>query len=319
MEFAANAIGDSWLNTCFETSPFFDFMGDYILPFFVWTEPYPLLVLLLIVLVVLPSIFRFPSKDSYLKISRIYTSTRLGVMSILHQVCYSYTVAMPLSLFVKQPFPCSHSSTFDRYPAPQYPDALTIAASIFVFSVVRYSHLSWKISVPVCTVFLTILMICFVCLNTSVFQILSALCISYILHFAHLHMFFKWLHWENAFLALFAVAGMLYAIFVSEWPWELPLLYLWFAFVSLVINEMILIRYHLSRGGFRSIERPCDLNWAAEMSHAESIRLLNSEQEDRFTDHLASDFVTSAVALSVFFVGQVVRFLLNPSFFISNQ
>jgi hypothetical protein len=318
MDSPANAVGDSFLNTCFETSPFFDFVGNYIVQLFVWTEPYPLLVLLLIVLVILPSIFRYPSKDSYLKISRIYNSTRLGLMSILHQVCYSYTVVTPLGFFVNLPLPCSHTSTYGQYNDPEFPDSLTTAASLFVFSVARYSHVSLRISLPVCTVFLTILILCFISLNVSVLHAVSGLCISYILHFLHLHMFFKWLHYENAFLTVFGVAAMVYGSVVHEIPWERSFLYSWFSFVSIAINEMMLVRYHLSRGGFRAIERPGDLNWAAEMSHAESIRLLNSEQEDRFTDHLTSDFVTSAVALTIFFIGQVVRFLLNPDFFTPN-
>jgi hypothetical protein len=92
----ANNVGDSFLNKCYEKSPFFaDLLVGLSLPaVFGWTESYPLIILLLVLLIILPSIFTRTS--SFLKISRIYDTSRLGLISVFHQCCYSYSVATPL-------------------------------------------------------------------------------------------------------------------------------------------------------------------------------------------------------------------------------
>jgi hypothetical protein len=81
-----NNVGDLFLNKCYETVHFFDVLSEAHsrLALFGWSESYPLLILLLVLLIILPSIFA--STTSRLKISRIYDVTRLGLMSILHQV-----------------------------------------------------------------------------------------------------------------------------------------------------------------------------------------------------------------------------------------
>jgi hypothetical protein len=189
-----------------------------------------------------------------------------------------------------------------------------MSASLFVFSVVRYSHIDPKISIPVGGIFLALALGSFVTLNTSIFQILSSFCFSYILHMMHIHIPFRFLHLENGALLIFGIMGMVSASLFYHFPWQASFLESWFSFVVILIDEMMLIRYHMSRGGFRAIERPKDITWAVDTLHAETIRLLTSEQEEMFSDHLNSDFVTSAVAFGGFFVGQLVRFLLNPAF-----
>jgi hypothetical protein len=189
-----------------------------------------------------------------------------------------------------------------------------MAAAGFLFSVIRYSHIGFKISIPVCGVFLLVLLTSFVSNNTSILQCVGSLCISYLLHVMHINIPYRFVHIENAILFIMGIIAMIVASLCYHWPWGSSFLESWFSFVIILIDEMMLIRYQTSRRGFRAIERPRDLTWAVDTSHAETIRLLTSEQEELFGRHLDSDFVTSAVAFAAFFSGQLVRFLLRPGF-----
>jgi hypothetical protein len=83
----------------------------------------------------------------------------------------------------------------------------------------------------------------------------------------------------------------------------------------IIIDEFILCRHHVTRKGFKRIERPADISWVAEVAHAESIRLLNSEEEANFPRNCKSDLVTSVYAFVGVFIGVLVRMLLQPVFF----
>ena len=102
-----NALGDSFLNRCYKNLKIFSFFEGSYTAVLGWSEPYTLIVLIIIILIVLPSIFRYSSKSSFLKISRLYNSIRLGLMSLLHQVGYSYTIMIPLETIIGSPVPCT--------------------------------------------------------------------------------------------------------------------------------------------------------------------------------------------------------------------
>jgi hypothetical protein len=85
-DLVGNRIGDSFLNRCFETNDVMWNLQLVRIALFGWTEPYPLLVFVLLLLIILPAMFK--TEHSFLKIIRIYNSTRLGLISVLHQVAY---------------------------------------------------------------------------------------------------------------------------------------------------------------------------------------------------------------------------------------
>jgi hypothetical protein len=132
-----DAIGDPFLNECYKDNTFFQSLGVARPAIFGWTESYPLLILTLLLLIVLPTIFT--KRNSPLKLSRIYNATRLGLLSILHHVCYSYSIAFPLSLMVFRPTPCIHSATFGGlHRLLNFPDAVIVAGAAFSFALSRF-------------------------------------------------------------------------------------------------------------------------------------------------------------------------------------
>ncbi|KAH0789772.1 hypothetical protein GPJ56_006274 [Histomonas meleagridis] len=88
-----------------------------------------------------------------------------------------------------------------------------------------------------------------------------------------------------------------------------------FPIVVVIIDELILTRHHFSRKGFRAIEKPGDITWNIETQHSETIRLLNSEEEESFQSNLKSDIITSFFAFFVFFIAIIMRRLIVPNDF----
>jgi hypothetical protein len=85
---------------------------DWRMAVFGWSEPYPLFIFVLLLLIILPGVFK--SDRGFLKLCRIYSPTRLGLISILHQVVYLYTLVVALQIFVSQTSPCVHASGFSE-------------------------------------------------------------------------------------------------------------------------------------------------------------------------------------------------------------
>ena len=315
----SNTNGDSWLNMCLETNKFFSSVGVAYTAISGWSEPYPLLVLVLIMLIVLPSIFGLGSKSSFMKISRIYNFIRLGTMSILHQIGYSYTFATPLSLFINQGNPCMWGSSFEQGPSlKMFPSPLMTSAAMFSFAVARFSGVRRWISFSIATLFLTLNVILIVASTfNSVFQAVCTIFMSYILHFIHIHIPFKYIHLENVFWCVLIIVCALFCIFHEKMSLTETWFELWFGIVVIIVDEIVLIRYHMTRGGFSSIERPADIYWSVEVPHTESIRLLNSEEEDNFAKNMSSDVQTSTFAFLCFFLCVLLRRVLVPKFFSS--
>jgi hypothetical protein len=313
----ANAIGDSFLNRCFENVSFLKQLNRPVDTFFGWLQPYPLLILLIIVLMILPSIFHYVSKNAVLKIVRIYNFTRLGVISLFHQGCYSYTIGGPLVLLFAQPTPCVHTDTFDVYTGLyMFPDRLCMSAALFTFSVARYSSVKPLIGIPVTTFILLLFLFSNVfALQSTVFQTLCSISFSYILHFVHVHVPFGYTHIENAIWAVFNGAAIPVAIVHLGLGGQQAFLEVWFSFVLLAIDELFLITYQLTRGGFTVIERPADLSWSVAALHSESVRLLNSEAEAQFVSHIHADTGASVVAFMIFFIGVLIRLIFSNTFF----
>jgi hypothetical protein len=314
----ADAIGSSFLNRCFETVPFFDFLdkADVRTAWFSWSAPYPLVVVVLLVLIILPSIFI--NTQSLLKIARIYNSTRLGVMFIFHQIAFAYSVAVPLNFIVYQGSPCIHSSTFSLSKSIlNFPSSHVISCGAVLFAIAEFMGFNSVIAKVAITLFLAALGIAEAGLNlSSVFQAACAIPLVYILHFIGLRIPFRFRHIENGILALFTLAGMLAGIAHGA-PTMSAVQEAWFSWVVIGIDEIILLRHAITRKGFKTIERAGDISWVVERAHAEAVRLLNSEEETEFPDHCRSDMTTSVLAFAAVFVGVLVRRFLRPRFFTS--
>jgi hypothetical protein len=282
---------------------------------FGWTEPYPLLVFVLLLLIILPAIFK--TQHTFLKITRIYNSTRLGLISILHQVVYVYTLAHALELFVSQGSACIHASTFYEFTNFfAFPQSTIMSTAFLGFSVIRFTSLPRAVALPVFAAVLGFVLFTELCQTlTTALQGIVSICLGYIVHFAHVHIPFRLVHIENAVTALLcATAGLLTAQ-DPAWGYRAAFADLGFPAVLLAIDEIVLARHHLTRGGFTTIERPADINWAAERDHAETIRLLSSEEETNMERNVGSDFVTSVFAFIAIFIGVTVRKSHDPAFF----
>ena len=319
ISYAANAIGDSFLNKCYSTDRFFGALSIAYTPFFGWTEPYPLLLLLLILLIILPTIFKYSSINSFLKISRLYNITRLSLISLLHQIGYSYTLIFPIASFSQQPSPCIYGKKiFDSFGDYSFPNSIIMSSEMFIFSVLKFSGTK--------KVFSIILSLCFLLLSlvfavasglSSIFQAISTVLIAYIVHCIHMITPFKFIHFENIFLFLLVISSLGVLISKSKNSTDLKNVFfsMWFSFVVLIIDEYILLRHHFTRGTFRTIEKSGDLIWDIETHHSETIRLINSEEEESFQIYLKSDIITSFFSFIVFFIGILMRRLIVPTNF----
>ena len=313
----ASGIGDSFLNRCWSSNYFLGTVmkGSYT-AIFGWSEPYPLLILVLLVLIILPSIFSIGSKSSLMKISRLYSFARLGAMSILHQIGYSYTFAQPVADLIEQPNPCVWSSQDDGSTLLMMPSSPMTSAAMFAFAVARFSGVRRVITIPICLFFLgwNVAAIVAVGFNT-IFQAVTTIFISYILHFIHIHIPFRFLHFEN--LVWFALITIVFVYSVLHKGLTLVAAWydLWFGVVVIFIDELMLYRHQRTRGGFSVIERPGDIYWSGEVTQSESVRLLNSEEEENFSKNMRSDIYTSMAAFAIFFVCVLLRRVLVPDFF----
>ena len=316
-EAVANAIGDSFLNRCWSNDGFlFTIVRDSYTALFGWSEPYPLLVLVLLMLVILPSIFSIGSKSSVMKISRIYSFVRLGAMSILHQIGYSYTFADPVAGLIGQSVPCRWASETDDSSLAMMPSSLMTSSAMFAFAVARFSGVSRWISMPICLAFLTLNVTSIVAVGfNTVFQAVTTVFISYILHFIHVHIPFRLLHFENLFWTLLIICAFMVLVFGRGLSFVEAWSNLWFGLVVIGIDELMLWRHQITRGGFSVIERPGDIYWSGEVMQSESVRLLNSEEEDNFSKNMRNDIYTSIAAFAIFFVCVLLRKVLVPNFF----
>ncbi|OHT02052.1 hypothetical protein TRFO_30925 [Tritrichomonas foetus] len=299
----ANAIGDSFLNKCYQNDKFFIAIQDAYTPIFGWTEPYPLLLLLLILLIILPAIFKFSSQGSFLKIYRLYNIIRLGLLSLLHQITYSYTIQSFLSMIIRQPGPCIVDEEYNfSLNDLQFPFSAAMSAAIFVFSVARFSGINKYRSVLYFTIFLTPVVIFIMSSGlSSLFQVITSILISYLLHFCHLYIPFRWIHLENAIVCILNIIGTVCWLIYQDDPPRNVVYCMLFPFAVLLIDEFMIIRHQVTRGGFSTVERPADLSWTIETQHSESIRLLNSDEEENFDRNLDTDIMTAFIAFLLFF------------------
>jgi hypothetical protein len=312
MNEVGNNNGDSFLNRCFEGTPFFDvlFEARTRVAIFGWVEPYPLLILSLVLLMILPSVFTHTT--SLAKIARIYNATRLGIMSIFHQICYGYSIAKSLNIMVLQATPCVHAFVFDgRIALLQFPSALILSGALFAFTVMRFVGFTSLLSKLLITVFLLAVSLAEVGVHESSFlQAICAVLLGYLLHYVTLRIPFRFVHIENVVLALFALAAWGLRV-VHGWEPFKSFSELFFTWVVIAIDEVILFRHHVTRGGFHTIGRPLDISWVVSVAHAESTRLLNNEEGD-FRRHCESDMVTSVAAFVGIFLGVLIRKVMTP-------
>jgi hypothetical protein len=310
----ANNVGDIFLNRCYETVPFFDtlYRSKTRLALVAWSESWPLLSLVLVVLLILPSIFA--KTTSLLKISRIYNLTRLGLMSILHQVSYAYSIVLPLRLMVFQGAPCIHATTFGQV-VPRFPSGPTLVAAVFCFSIARFTGaraLRWRLLIVAALIVLSIIEVCE--RDSTFLQAFCAIPLAYILHFVSIRVPFRFVHVENAVMALFVLGGWGAAV-AHGWSLDSSFNQAWFAWVVVLIDEVILARHHFTRKGFRTVERPFDISWVVTEAHAEAMRLFQGEDEKNFGAYCRSDMLTSVAAFSGAFAGVLVRRVVQPIFF----
>jgi hypothetical protein len=313
----ASATGDSFLNSCFRRSGFLRALERTSIPIFSWAHPYPLLVLELLVLVILPTIFSYAARTSTLKITRIYSFTRLSLLSIFHQTAYAYTFGTPMLLIIAQPAPCVHASTFGSAATLfQMPDTEAMASALFLFSVARYCGLAPQVRFAACALVLFVYLVMRAALQaSSVFQMACGVLLAYVLFSVNLRVPFRCVHAENALWAAFNAAGAAAAVAGLGWTWRRTLLETWFSVVLIAIDEVFLSLYSASRGGFQAVERPADLTWSAATPVTAAGRLLTSELEGPFERYLHSDVRASVAAFLIFFGGVLIRRVLNPAFF----
>ena len=310
-----NSIGDSFWNACFSQYKFFQTFQLSYHPILGWSEPFPLLFLLLVLLIVLPAIFKV---GTFLKVSRLYNITRLGLLSLFHQICYSYTIGQPLSLIIRQPRPCNTIELSNSSLEYGFPSTIAMSASLLLFTVSQFTGISFKYSLIIWFSFLIILTILSLAdMFNSIFQSISSFFISYLLHYWHKNLPFKFIHYENLFLFLFL---LIITIGYKLNNYSLPQIVfsLLFSYIVLIIDELLLFRHHFSRKGFLSIECSKDLKWTIETEHVESIRLLNTEEEESFSENVKTDLITSFLAFCVFYFGVLLRRIVAPDDFFAS-
>jgi hypothetical protein len=178
-----------------------------------------------------------------------------------------------------------------------------MTTAFLAFSVVRFTSLPRPVALPVVAVVLGVVLFTELCQTlTTALQGIASVFLAYIVHFVHVHIPFRLVHLENAVLALLCIAATLFKAQDPAWRYRTAFAELWFIGVILAIDEVVLARHHLTRGGFTTIERPADINWAAERDHAETIRLLNREEEANMERSIGSDFVISVFAFIAIFI-----------------
>jgi hypothetical protein len=150
---------------------------------------------------------------------------------------------------------------------------------------------------------------------TTAFQGIVSIFLAYVIHFAHIRMPYRFIRIENMCLVLFCLAAVIYKAQDQVGGYARAFGGMWFSWVTIVIDELILARHHITRRGFTAIERPADVAWASEKGRAETVRLLTSEEEEAMEANLWSDFLTSVVAFVAIVVGVVVRKFFEPEFF----
>ena len=318
VELPSNAVGDSFLNRCFADSPIFQTINGLYTPLLGWSEPYPLIFLLLMLLIVLPTIFRV---GAFLKVSRLYNITRLGLLSLFHQISYSYTVMESLCLIFKQPAPCfSDMSALTDVNNYSFPSAIIASSAFLVFTVTKYVGIKIYFAIIIWIVFFSIQSFLAMADNfNTFFQSLVTIFFCYLLHIWHNFLPFKFIHIENAVLFLFSLIIFIVYAALDLSSFSNLFFTMWFNFLVLIIDEVLLARHHQTRGDFSTIERPGDLKWTIEKEHVETIRLLNSEEEEMFTKNIDVDLNTSLIAFVLFFIGVILRRIVaSENFFRSS-
>ncbi|EAY12847.1 hypothetical protein TVAG_222010 [Trichomonas vaginalis G3] len=306
----SNGISDSIWNRCLLGNDFIYKFGFFFTPIFGWSEPYPMAILSLVLLIILPTIFRI---GQFQKASRLYSISRLSILSIFHQISYAYTLIKPMATVIGCNSPCYLYSTQFKLEY-SLPSMLVSSAAFFLYTVTKLSGLSMKFLIPVWFISLSVLGLFAIAAGfTSVFQFIFTVCFTYIVHMWHQYLPFRYIHYENLVLFIFCLVVFIY--YGIKYGLRLVIFQLMFSIFLPIIDEVILIRHHLTRGDFSMIERPLDINFKNDSLNVETIRLLNSEEEEVFYRNIREDMLTSVFCFFIFLIPMFIRSSYMPDNF----
>ena len=141
----------------------------------------------------------------------------------------------------------------------------------------------------------------------SVYQTLATFFVSYLLHFWINHTKFKNYHIIN--LISFVISLVMSIVFrrFTHMTQRLS-----FGMILFVLQEFLLARYDIGRGGFAGSQKPIDV--FADLSSKREDYTSELNKDDvimQFSDNIKNDLVDSIVAFTVYIVGSA--FLIKDS------
>lgn len=312
-----NYIGDSFLNACLYKEKAKTILSPFFNAFFSWTEPHILIFFCLVLLLILPLIFLLNSKESYVKISRLYNVFRLSILTFFHRLVYIYLIFIPISFFIHQTSPCHDSLDSDPYynqkyylPNPKF--ASFCFFFLFLYSIASAMHSRYMWIIPPLILFAIIHYILMG--EMSFAQTFCTFSLAYIMHFYSMRVKFWVMHIENIVLPAFYVIFFIVERnkIISE---KLALSRTVITLALWIGDAWLLGRYHITRRGFVSIGRPIDLQWETDQKTSSYFTVISSEAEEVFSSNLKSDIMDSSIALFVYCFCLIFRHYIDDSVF----
>lgn len=309
-------IGDSFWNACYELKGYRDTVGNAVSLILRWTEPFIIIELCIVILIILPLIFKTRSNESYVKISRLYNVSRLSILTLFHRILYIYLIIIPLAYLIGKPPACGDSDrplTLNFYrlysmPSPKLSSLLLIL--FYIGSLINISHPWGNPLVHLVAIFFVINFIFSGDLTVS--QSVFTFSLVYILNFYSQRVRLYVLHFENSIfliliIILFALKGSIFLPGKSDSNLDFTGRLIT-AISLLVIDEYMLIRYQSTRYGYASVGRPIDLGLeTGSNEEGKYFSVLSSEEEIAFSRNLTNDIIDSFVATLIFLIGIYIR------------
>ncbi|EAY07587.1 hypothetical protein TVAG_333990 [Trichomonas vaginalis G3] len=308
-----STIGDSFWNSCRKVENYEKNFKDIFSYFLRWTEPHIVVELCLVILAILPLIFKTRSTESYVKISRLYNVSRLSILTLFHRILYIYVIIIPLGYLLGKPPPCTairigYSAAFYRlytFPFPKLSSLLLIL--FYVGSLITISKPWANIVIHLIALFFTTHFI--IVGDASISQALFTFSLVYILNFYSQRVRLSVLHIENA--AFIILISVLFSLKGNSLLSEEKIDFtgrMISAITLLVIDEYMLIRYQYTRYGYASVGRPIDIGLeTGSNEEGKYFSVLSSEEEIAFSKNLINDIFDSFVATFFFLIGLYIR------------
>lgn len=131
-----HTLNGNFLNRCFalRNSPVIRSVTNQL---FLYFTPTIIMAILVVILLILPYIFKYTSRNNRAKAKILYKSVRFTFLSLFHRITYVFTVVPWMSFLIKEKGPCQCTGL--KLPSMNYPYSYSISSAIIGLALFEFA------------------------------------------------------------------------------------------------------------------------------------------------------------------------------------